>query len=141
MFEKGKYILFWSNERNDMFRGKIISKQKDYCGHVRSYFVEYCYGSVAVDADNIIKVGDYKDVDVGLFKVYGVIHRRFEQMQEQINKLEKSNQLMIATLKAVRDILQEGKEDGKTKAHNCLCSGGCSGHHKSCNKNGVQKSR
>lgn len=141
VFKKENHIVYWDAEHNEVAMGTVKAVAKDYYGDESSLLVDGPRGDVGVARRNILYLGDLKHMPIGFTRWFDHQFNVTEKLTERIDKLEKSHQLMIATLKAVRDILQEGKEDGKAKTCRGVCSGGCSGDHKSCHSHRVQKPR
>lgn len=141
LFNKKTCIIYWNEDHNEVELGTVEASGKDYYGDVNSYLVDGPRGKVGVTPSNILYIGDRDHMPIGFTRWFNHQACVNVNLGERIDKLEKSHQLMIATLKAVRDILQEGKEDGRSKTCSGVCSRGCSGNHKQSHKNGVQKSR
>ena len=125
-----KYIVFWNNKHNGLTCARILSKTKDNVRETFCYLAEEGCDKYAIDSDDVVFIGGYNDIPYGLFQLIRHFASETYKLSERISILEKENTAITAALHAVKSLLSEEKHNGKSKTHNCKCSGQCSGNCK-----------
>lgn len=128
---KNKYIVFYAEEINGFTKGEILTKIKDSEGNVISYVADVYGKDFVVRLEDAVGPFEFLQA-VGVMHALNVKCDEILKLQEEIKNLTaKVDNIALsqATLLAAVKLITENKH-GKSKTHNCECSGQCSGNCK-----------